>query len=223
MIVRSCLLVAALFAFISTTNVNGELVISQYVDTDSGTTPKGIELWNSGGSAIVFSATNGLDVLQGTNGGALASKFTLNSGTLGAGQVMVIGTADIGTYLDTTFGAGVIQFHEESFTFNGNDALQIQLGGSATDTFGLPGNDPGTHWSGPGVSTRDSNIALLSGITAGDLDGFTDPSGRFSTISTNPSGAGGLAGFGVTPVPEPTTFVMFGTLVLSGLGFRRRT
>ena len=43
---------------------------------------------------------------------------------------------------------------------------------------------------------------MLSGITTGELVGFTDPSTRFETINTTPSDIanGGLDGFGVAPV-----------------------
>jgi len=221
-IMKTVYLTVLMFAVVAFQNVaNGELIISQYVETNSGTTPKGIELWNSGPSVIDFSVT-GLDVLKGTNGGTLSSDFTLNTGTLGVGEVMVIGTSDIGDYLDATYGVGVVQFHTEAFTFNGDDALQIQLDGTATDTFGTPGSDPGTNWNGSGVSTRNQNISLNMGITTGSA-GFTDPSQRFFTVSTDPAGTGGLDGFGFTPaaVPEPTSMLLFG-LAMGGFGFRRR-
>lgn len=163
----------------------------------------------------------GLDVLKGLNGGSLSSDFTLNSGTIAPGEAIVIGTSDIGTYLNDTFGPGVVQFFLEPFTFNGDDSLQIQLGGVVEDTFGIPGSDPGSAWSGSGVETRDSNIAILAGILDGDIDGFTDPSERFSTVNTAPASAGGLEGFGVSPVPEPSA-ALLGGLGLFALLRRRR-
>lgn len=45
-----------------------EIMISQYIETSFGSTPKGIEIHNISGSDIVFSATNNLQVYQGTNG-----------------------------------------------------------------------------------------------------------------------------------------------------------
>ena len=46
-------------------------IISQYVETNSGSTPKGIEIWNNTGVDIIFSATNNLQVYQGTTGGGM--------------------------------------------------------------------------------------------------------------------------------------------------------
>jgi len=197
------------------------LIISQYVDTDSGTTPKGIELWNSGTNTIDFSATT-LTILKGLNGQALAPDFTLNSGSLAADDVMVVGTSDMGDYLTTTFGGSAIQFHLEGFTFNGDDALQIQLSGVIQDTIGTPETDPGTAWSSNGVSTEGQNIALKEGISTGDTDGFTDPSERFVTINSSPSATGGLSGFGIAPVPEPASITLLGFGFLAALLHRKR-
>jgi hypothetical protein len=196
------------------------IIISQYVETNSSTTPKGIELWNSGGSVVDFSVDN-LVVNKGTNGGALSSDFNLNSGTIAPGEVIVIGTSDIGAYLDATFGSGVIQFFVKTFTFNGNDALSIVVGASTQDVFGTPGSDPGSAWTGGSVSTANQNIELNPGITTGDVDGWADPSERFSTASTDPVGAGGLAGFGIAPIPEPS-IALLGGLGILGLLRRRR-
>ncbi|MDD3741377.1 MAG: hypothetical protein PHH30_09055, partial [Bacteroidales bacterium] len=162
-------------------------IISQYVETNDGTTPKGIEIWNNTGSTLDFS-TNNLIIQQGTNGGALSDLggTLVNSGTLVAGEVLVIGTSDIGTYL-TNQGLTSITFVSFGFAFNGDDALAVKYGGTTTDVFGTPGSDPGTAWSGSGVSTANQNISLLSSISSGDTDGWTDPSTRFETTSTTPA------------------------------------
>ncbi|MFP4156613.1 MAG: PEP-CTERM sorting domain-containing protein [Opitutales bacterium] len=201
---------------------HAQIIFSQYIETDSGTTPKGIEVWNPGASAIDFSANN-LVVEKGTNGGTPSSDFTLSTGTLAAGDVWVIGTTDMGTYLDNTFGAGIKNFSEKGFTFNGNDSLVLKLGGVTQDVFGDPGSDPGSAWTGSGVSTANQNIELIAGVTTGDTGGFTDPSTRFATVSTNPSESGGLSGFGVAPVPEPSAYALLaGLLGLTFVGLRRR-
>jgi len=174
-------------------------IISQYVETESGTTPKGIEIWNNTGSALDFTANN-LIIQQGTNGGALSDlgSTLVNSGTLGVGEVLVIGTSDLGTYL-TNEGLTGVTFVSFGFNFNGDDALAVKYGGTIIDVFGNPGSDPGSAWTGNGVSTANQNIQVKSGITTGDTDGWTDPSERFETVSTSPSVAGGLDGFGVAP------------------------
>jgi len=107
----------------------------------------------------------------------------------------VIGTANLQA---TAEGNGAV-FYEKSFTFNGNDALVVKYGGTITDVLGEPGVDPGSAWQGNGVSTQNQNIALLSGITSGDTEGWSDPSSRFETISETPSGDNGDEGFGIAP------------------------
>ncbi len=170
-------------------------IISQYVETNSGSTPKGVEIWNNTGSTLDF-ATNNLVIMKGTNGGAPATDYTLSSGTLADGDVIVIGTAD----MEATAIANGALFYLKAFSFNGDDALEVWYGVTKTDVFGTPGSDPGSEWVGNGVSTKNQNIALLSGITTGDTDGWTDPSTRFETISTDPSTLpAGLDGFGIAP------------------------
>jgi hypothetical protein len=181
-------------------------IISQYIETNSGTTPKGIEIWNNTSSTLNFS-TNNLVIKKGTNGGTPSADFTLSSGTLASGAVIVIGTSDLQTVTENN---GAV-FYLKAFTFNGDDALEVWYGSTKTDVFGTPGSDPGSAWTGNGVSTKAQNIALKSGITSGDTDGWTDPSTRFTTVNTNPSGSGGDEGFGIAPVSSsgpdnPTNF-----------------
>ncbi len=165
-------------------------IISQYVETSSGTTPKGIEIWNNTASTLDF-AVNNLVIKKGVNGGAPAEDFTLDNGTLASGSVVVIGTDDMEA---TAVGNGAA-FYLKAFTFNGDDALEVWYGATKTDVFGDPGSDPGSAWTGNGVQTNNQNIALLSGITTGDTDGWTDPSLRFSTVCTDNC----LTGFGIAP------------------------
>ena len=177
-------------------------IISQYVETESGTTPKGIEIWNNTNSTLSF-ATNNLVIKKGLNGAAASTDYTLSSGTLAPGAVIVIGTSDMETK-STAQGA---TFYAKSFTYNGDDALVVEYGGTITDMFGLEGNDPGSRWEASGVSTRNSNIELNFGLISGDADGWTDPSTRFNTINSTPSASiatDGLDGFGIPPATTTT-------------------
>ncbi len=205
---------SALLLFLFATQVSGQ-IISQYVETDAGSNPKGIEVWNNTAATLDF-ATNNLVVFQGTNGAALTAVKTINTGTLAPGAVMVIGTTDIGNYLT---GQGIsVTFVSQTFAFNGDDALSLTYGGVTTDVFGTPGNDPGSAWTGNGVSTANQNIQIYPGINTGDLDGWADPSLRFYTVSTTPSALpAGLAGFGIAPPTTPTLIV--NPMTLNGFSY----
>ncbi|NBW70349.1 MAG: T9SS C-terminal target domain-containing protein [Bacteroidetes bacterium] len=178
--IRHCMVGILVLIWLSTP-INAQ-IISQYIETESGTSPKGIEIWNNTDNVLDFSLFP-LRVLKGTNGGALRLDFELNEGTLAPTEVIVIGTSDM--QLSTEWNEA--PFYQENFTFNGDDALAITYGDSITDRFGLEGSDPGIHWSSSGVSTSNSNIALKFGILNGDESGWIDPSLRFQTLSVQPN------------------------------------
>ena len=179
------LLVAILFSCFSW---GQSLIISQYTETNVGSTPKGIEVFNITNTAIVLSASNNLQVFQGTNGAALALAVNITAGTIPANGVWVIGTSDL-----TAFVGGT-QITTFAFVFNGDDALQIRLGGVAQDTFGTPGVDPGTSWLGSTISTVDQNLQIKPSVCTGS-SGFTDPSIRFTSLGLGST----TTGFGVAP------------------------
>ena len=200
-------LIAITATFMMATASHAQVLISQYVETESGTVPKGLEIWNASGADIDLSTSN-IQIYQGTNGGVLTAiaSTLLNTGTFLRNSVIVFGTADIGTYL-TNNGLASVRFVTSSFTFNGDDSLGLYLSGSLLDTFGTVGTDPGASWALNGVNTANQNIELRSGITSVSA-GWTDPSVRFQTVSTTPSLSGGLSGFGVAPVPEPSSSML---------------
>jgi hypothetical protein len=184
-------------------------IISQYIETSSGSTPKGIEIWNNTSTDLNF-ASNNLVIEKGTNGAAPSADFTINSGTLQPWKVLVIGTSDLQSITESNSS----MFLLKAFTFNGDDALVIKYGGMITDVFGITGTDPGTAWSGNGVSTANQNIALLEGVETGDTDGWIDPSQRFETISTDNS----AVSFGVAPI-HITGTLLIDPLVLNGFSY----
>lgn len=194
-------------------------IISQYVETNMGVSPKGIEIWNNTPLALDFETSN-LIVQVGTNGTALINLVTVNTGSLEPGAVLVIGTAEIGTWL-TNQGLTAVRFIQFTFVFNGDDALAIKYGDAITDIFGTPGVDPGYSWSGGTVNAANQDIQLKIGILTGDIDGWSDPSLRFETVSVNPTSPYGLIGFGIPPVTSPTISVMPDTL--SGFNYSVNT
>jgi len=178
----------------------GQVIISQYIETSTGSTPKGIEIWNNSGSTIDFSTSN-LVLNQYTNGSTTATLLTtISTGTLLNGAVCVIGTnADVsgtGTGFKDFVESNGATFFTLSVTFNGDDALEIKIGGIRQDVFGTIGTDPGSSWSVSGVATANQNIALKTDIVTADNDGWSDPSLRFETKTTDNS----LTGFGIAPL-----------------------
>jgi len=177
---------------------NAQIIISQYIETNSGTVPKGIELWNTSAGTIDFSVTN-LDILKSANGGTASSTFLINTGTIAPGEVIVVGTANMNPD------------YEKGFNFNGDDGLIIKLDGIVVDVFGDPetGDPPGTGWLGNGIQTYNQNIQLKAGITSGDTDGWLDPSERFELVSADP--VNDMTGFGTAPqmaTTDPTLTII---------------
>lgn len=175
-------------------------LFSQYVETESGTAPKGIEIWNSSDSDIVFSSSQNLQIHLGRNGFPCAAQSGTNttSDTLHAGKVWVMGTSDVVAYA-LAHGKDLSGTTLYSFSYNGDDALELRLSGLVTDRLGLCGTDPGLFWSGSGVQTANQNIGLKAGILSGDSAGFSDPSERFERLHSSPSTSRGLIGFGDAP------------------------
>ncbi|MEX1188759.1 MAG: T9SS type A sorting domain-containing protein [Bacteroidia bacterium] len=188
---------AMLFCF-SSLGLAQSVMISQYIETNSGTTPKGVEIFNYTSSDIVFSGTNNLQLYKGTNGGSCSAVAASNttSGTLRAGEVWVIGRIELTDYATAngTDLSGTTTYAED---FNGDDALQVYLGGVLQDVFGTCGNDPGSAWTGSGVSTANQNIQTTTGICTGTTSNWTNPSLRFETVSTVP--VSNYTGFGNAP------------------------
>mgnify|MGYP001405265229 CR=1 FL=1 len=74
-------------------------IISQYVETNKGSSPKGIEIYNNTGATLNFSSTN-LTVWLEQNGAPESLKHTISSGTLAPNEVLVIGTSGMETDVD---------------------------------------------------------------------------------------------------------------------------
>ena len=146
-------------------------IISQYVETNKGSSPKGIEIYNNTGATLDFSATN-LTVWLEQNGASESLKHTISSGTLAPNEVLVIGTSGMQT--DVQNNNPSCQFYTEGWQFNGNDNLIVKLDGNVTDTFGRALNSGTAYYASyGGVKSSNQNIERKLGIFSGDLDFFS--------------------------------------------------
>lgn len=168
---------------------SGKVLISQYRDG----TDKGIELWNISNEDIDLSREP-LQVYRYDNGATTPTlEVEVGTGTLAAGDVIVIGNASLQSYMNTYHPS--VPFILHTFSYDGDDALEIVWRGYRNDVLGEIGVDPGTAWSGGGVSTNNSVIGLQPEIFVADTNGWADPSVRFRNIS----GGAAWSEFGLPP------------------------
>ncbi|MCH1506059.1 MAG: endonuclease/exonuclease/phosphatase family protein [Verrucomicrobiales bacterium] len=196
----------------------GRVIISEYREPPSGMTGRALELFHPGDTSLDLASTPLLlyRYAAGSHERILESKIDV--GRWKPGTVIVIGDNATRTYLlDTGFlpanalsfprgnagtafthTTGDLLFVLDNMGFNGDDALEVQLGWERADVFGRPGEDPGIAWAGKDVSTLDSHLTLLPFASFGSA-GFDDPSGRFfASANTTP-----LLGFGLPPLVVP--------------------
>lgn len=185
------------------------LIISQYIESDSGTSPRGIEIFNPLEGTFDFSTTNiFINVVTSGNVANYANAVIINSGTLKGGEVLVIGSSEIGDYLNEN-QLSHVTFIQHNFDFDGDDTIIISNtatnGGTILDMFGEL-SDPGDEWSGGGITTRNCNLEIKDYenddqfFTSGSNSGWSNPSSRFYRRNTNPSGKRGLKGCGRAPI-----------------------
>lgn len=175
------------------------VIISQYIEASSGSDPKGIEIFNVSTGPIDFSVSS-LIIQKGANGSACSTVATITSGILAVDEVWVVGTAGLTTYAQANASglSGWTTFADNSnpVNFNGDDAIFVYLGSIMQDMFGDCGSDPGSAWTGGGVSTENNNLELIANQCIGNTAGWTDPSSRFNQITDvlQP-----MLGFGTAP------------------------
>lgn len=161
------------------------LIFSEYVEGTSFN--KAIEIANIGGMDADLSTCI---LRRYTNGATTTTNFAL-TGTLAAGDVLVIcnGGLDMAaTRCDLTTTV---------INHNGDDAYDLECDGTVVDTFGRIGEDPGTEWSGGGLTTLDHVLTRQCSVTTGDVDGSDafDPSVEWTGAAWS-SPTASLAGLG---------------------------
>ena len=134
-----------------------DLFISEYVEGPAQN--NGIEVYNPTNSAIDLA---GYTINRYSNGATSGPQVWPLSGSIAAGDVIVVGNGqldsiDLGTYwsvpVDPSFYA-VLDDHcsgnyddNNTFYFNGDDAMTLEFQGTSVDIFGKVGEDPGMAWT----------------------------------------------------------------------------
>lgn len=154
---------------VKTPRAPGDLFFSEYVEGSSNN--KAVELYNpSAGSVDLGSAGYKVEVYAN---GASGATSTINlSGTIAPRGTFVLthsaASSALLSYRNQTSG---------SLTFNGNDAVALKKGTTVVDRIGQVGINPGTAWTGGGLSTEDRTLRRKSSVTTGDMTtGAFDPS-----------------------------------------------
>lgn len=143
------------------------LFFSEYVEGSS--LNKALEITNVGDAPIALSRC----ALQRFSNGDAVPTVTIGlTGTLAVGDVHVICNGSLegaATRCDELSGA---------INHNGDDAYALVCDGVTHDTFGQIGFDPGTEWTGGGLSTFDYVLRRECSVMMGDTVGSDafDPS-----------------------------------------------
>ncbi|MEM1414125.1 MAG: amidohydrolase family protein [Myxococcota bacterium] len=138
-----------------------QALFSEYLE--EGNT-KALELVNLGSGDLDLGTCELTRLVNGGTG--FVDRRTL-SGTLAPGGVFVLcGTAFSGT----TEGMAVCDAGDSVINHNGDDAYVLRCGGAVVDTFGSDDGDPGSAWTGGGISTENSVLRRSCAVTGGDTD-----------------------------------------------------
>ena len=136
-----------------------DLFFSEYAEGSASN--KALEIYNPTTASIDLAAYS---VKLYSNGASAASNVLALSGTLGAGQALVL----VNGAAITAFQVPGAVVSNGVINFNGDDALTLEKSGAVIDRFGQVGSDPGTEWSANGVGTANRTLRRKAAITAGD-------------------------------------------------------
>ncbi|MDP2291958.1 MAG: Ig-like domain-containing protein, partial [Actinomycetota bacterium] len=137
-----------------------DLFISEYIEGSSNN--KAIEIYNGTGAAVDLLA-GGYALQYFFNGNPVSTLTIPLTGTVADGDVHVVAqssaNATILAQADQTNGSG---------WFNGDDAVVLAVAGTAIDSIGQAGFDPGTEWGTGLLSTADNTLQRQPAVCAGD-------------------------------------------------------
>ena len=180
-----------------------DLFISEYIEGSSNN--KAVEIFNGTGATVDLS---GYELFISRNGGSSTSTFPLSGNLLDGDVYVMVNDAANSAIL------AVADFQSSTINFNGDDAVVLRLagGGAEVDIIGRIGEDPGSEWTGGGLSTVDRTLrrknTVTSGITANPAAGFPTLTTEWDGYSTDDSsdlGAHSLAGPGGVTVTLTVT------------------
>lgn len=189
-----------------------DVFFSEYIEGSSNN--KAIEIYNSGVSSVDLT---GIEVRLYNNGAVTPNQtFDLTGSSIDADGVLVL-----------VNGSSSTAFKERAdFTgpavtgFNGDDALALYDSNTSMflDIFGVIGQDPGSAWSGGGLSTQNQTLRRKTSVTTGVTTNPVsfDPSVQWDGFAIDTVDGLGLPR-DVTgdPGPEPEPNKMASGLIIS--------
>lgn len=186
-----------------TAAVAADLLISEYVEGSSNN--KAVEIENKTGAPVDLAAGGYALRLYG-NGSATATATTALTGTLAAGDVLVVAhtsaSAAILAVADVTTSTGV--------NFNGDDAIALTKGadpGTVVDVIGQIGFRPANpgEWGTGNASTLDNTLRRPAASETPDADGSDayDPAATYAGFPQDTIDGLGFPGDTVGEAPEP--------------------
>jgi subtilisin-like proprotein convertase family protein len=175
----------------------GDLFISEYVEGSGNN--KALEIFNPTDTQVDLAA-NAYRIEIYYNGNTSAGSNIPLAGFVPAG----------GTFVIRNNSANSIAAQQTSsiLTFNGNDAIILRKGSQVADSFGRVGEDPGSAWTGGGVSTVDKTLRRKPEVVQGDVIANDSFNPSFEWVQFNQDDFSGLGSHSIIdPMPALTLVV----------------
>ncbi|MGM0555748.1 MAG: lamin tail domain-containing protein [Myxococcota bacterium] len=148
----------------ATTNANA--YFTEYIEGSGNN--KALEVYNA--STTTPLSLDQCVIKRYSNGSTSATDITFDTGA----SVAAEGTYSIcNSSTDATY-TGSCDELDGGVSFNGNDAVALVCNGVTLDVIGRIGEDPGSAWTGGGISTENQTLRRKCSVGTGDTDG-TDP------------------------------------------------